>query len=64
MDICSKITSNFEFFRISHEQLDFLLSLVELELTKLPIKGVKYSILSVEKLAITLRRVFKLLFGF
>lgn len=35
------MTLNFEFFRISREQFEFLLSLVELELTKLPSMRVK-----------------------
>ncbi|KAF0710602.1 protein ANTAGONIST OF LIKE HETEROCHROMATIN PROTEIN 1-like, partial [Aphis craccivora] len=54
--ICSKMTSNFEnFFRISRQQFDFLLSLVELELTKLPSRRVKDPISAAEKLAVTLR---------
>lgn len=56
------MTSNFEnFFRISRQQFDFLLSLVELELTKLPSRRVKDPISAAEKLAVTLRYVFKLL---
>jgi len=50
-----------EFFRISRQQFDFLLSLVELELTKLPSRRVKDPISAAEKLAVTLRYVFKLL---
>jgi len=46
-----------EFFRINREQFNFLLSLIEVELTKLPSMRVKDPISAAEKLAITIRYV-------
>jgi hypothetical protein len=46
-----------EFFRINYEQFNFILSLVEFELTKEPSNRVKNPISAAEKLAITLRYV-------
>lgn len=46
-----------EFFRINHEEFNFLLSLIEVELTKLPSMRVKDPISAAEKLAITIRYV-------
>jgi len=46
-----------EFFRINREQFNFLLSLIEVENTKLPSMRVKHPISAAEKLAITIRYV-------
>jgi len=47
-----------EFFRINHNQFNFILSLVEFDLTKQPSNRVKTPISASEKLAITLRYVY------
>lgn len=44
-----------EFLRVNKNQFDFLLSLVEVQLTKLPSNRVKKPITAAEKLALTLR---------
>jgi len=45
-----------EFFRVNKYQFDFLLSLVEVQLTIMPSNRVKKPITTAEKLALTLRR--------
>jgi len=44
-----------EFFRVNKNQFDFLLSLIEVQLTKMPSNRVKEPITAAEKLALTLR---------
>ena len=48
-----------EFFRINHKQFDFLVSLIVVELCKEPSNRIKKPITVAEKLALTLRYLFK-----
>jgi len=49
-----------EFFRINFKQFDFLVSLIEVELCKEPSNRIKKPISVAEKLALTLRYLFKI----